>query len=196
MGRPAVFLDRDGVLIRDVHDLVSPGQVELLAGTAAAIAQLRDAGLAVVVVSNQPIVARGLATEADVKRVNTHVAELIRASSGAEIDRFFYCPHHPRATLMAYRRDCACRKPQPGMLLEAAAELGIDLRSSALVGDRLSDIAAGRAAGCRAILVETGMHAAPPIESNAHPDVPPRPDAVCADLTAATAVILRWTADA
>jgi D-glycero-D-manno-heptose 1,7-bisphosphate phosphatase len=186
--KPAVFLDRDGVIVRDVDLLVRADQIELMPGAAAAIARLGAAGLPVVVVSNQPVVARGLVTEDQVRALEAEIERRL-AAAGASVDGFYYCPHHPRATLPAYRDACECRKPRPGLLLRAARELELDLAASTMVGDRPSDVAAGRRAGCRTILVETGMHAAAPIES---PDsfADARPDAVVADLAAAAGLIL------
>ena len=190
MARPAVFLDRDGVLIRDVHLLTRPDQVELYACAPQAIRRLQEAGFAVVVVSNQPVVARGLASEQDVERIHAWIQELLRKSSGGQIDQFYFCPHHPNATLPQYRLACDCRKPRPGMLLRAAEEMDLDLGASYVVGDRISDIVAGQRAGCQTILVETGMHTAPPIESAEPLDESVEPDYVCADVGAAVEIIL------
>ena len=190
MARRAVFLDRDGVLIRDSDLLTRCDQVELYACAPQAICQLREAGFAIVVVSNQTVVARGLASEQDVELIHAWIQQLLRISGGGEVDRFYFCPHHPNATLPQYRVACDCRKPRPGMLLRAAQELHLDLGASYMVGDRISDIIAGQRAGCRTILVQTGMHTAPPIETVEPLDEPVQPDHVCADLRAATEWIL------
>lgn len=186
---PAVFLDRDGVIIRDVDLLVRVDQIELLPGAAAAVRRLRDARLPVVIVTNQPVVARGFVTEDEVLALEAVIEQRLR-DAGAIVDGFYYCPHHPRATLAEYRLACECRKPSPGMLLRAARELGLDLAASTMIGDRLSDIAAGQRAGCRTILVETGMHAAPPIESLDGPAPLATPDHVVPDLAAAVDIVL------
>jgi D-glycero-D-manno-heptose 1,7-bisphosphate phosphatase len=193
MLRPAVFLDRDGVIVRDVDLLVRVDQIELLPGAAAALRRLREACLPVVIVSNQPAVARGLITEEEVLALEAVIERHLR-DAGAMVDAFYYCPHHPRATLPAYRLVCECRKPRPGMLLRAARELDLDLAASTMIGDRPSDIAAGRRAGCRTVLVETGMHAAPPIESLDDPAPPAPPDHVVPDLTAAVEIVLATSA--
>lgn len=190
MARRAVFLDRDGVLIRDVHLLTRCDQVELYTCAPQAIQRLRSFGFAVVVVSNQTVVARGLASEQDVERTHAWIQQLLRRAGGGEIDRFYFCPHHPKATLSQCRVECDCRKPRPGMLLRAARELDLDLGASYLVGDRVSDIIAGQRAGCQTILVQTGMHTAPPIESPDALDMSAEPDFVCADLGAAVEIIL------
>jgi D-glycero-D-manno-heptose 1,7-bisphosphate phosphatase len=153
--RPAIFLDRDGVVIEDSHYLGDPSRVRLVPGAAEAVALLNRAGWVVVVVTNQSGVARGMFTEADVAAVHEHLAELLRGY-GARVDAFHHCPHHPEAEVAEYRVVCACRKPRAGMLLRAAGELGIDLAASWMIGDRVSDLEAGAAAGCRTALVRTG----------------------------------------
>ena len=141
--RPALFLDRDGVIIREVHLLTRIDQVELLPGAAEAIAKAQSAGYAVVAVSNQTVVARGLCSEADVDTVHAHIDQQLMASGCDTLDGWYFCPHHPDADVSAYRRQCDCRKPEPGLLRRAARELGLDLQASLMVGDRLSDVAAG-----------------------------------------------------
>lgn len=157
--KPAVFLDRDGVLIQDSHYVGSPDRVRLVPGSAEAVAALNRAGWPVVVVTNQAGVARGLYTPEAVDAVHDHIAELLRGY-GAAIDAFHFCPHHPEGEVPAFTGRCDCRKPQPGMLLRAAADLGLDLSASWMVGDRETDLAAGAAAGCRTVLVRTGYGAA------------------------------------
>jgi D-glycero-D-manno-heptose 1,7-bisphosphate phosphatase len=187
MSRGAVFLDRDGVIVREGDDLAAHA-LELLPGVAGAIGAARAAGYLVIVVTNQPVVARGLMTEDDVRAVHARLGATLAAEGGA-IDAFYFCPHHPSATLEAYRVACECRKPRPGMLLAAAHDWGIDLAASVMIGDRLSDVAAGQRAGCKAILVESGMHLAAPIES---PDAFANavPDRTVADLPAAVRAFL------
>jgi len=164
-------------------------QIELLPGAAAAVRRLRDARLPVVIVTNQPVVARGFVTEEEVLALEAVIEQRLR-DAGAIVDGFYYCPHHPRATLAEYRLACECRKPRPGMLLRAARELALDLGASTMIGDRPSDIAAGQRAGCRTILVETGMHAAPRIESLDGPAPPATPDHAVPDLAAAVDIVL------
>lgn len=153
MPRPAIFFDRDNTLIVGNDYLGDPAKVELVPGAAAAVARANHLGYSVVVVSNQSGVARGKYAEADVRAVNARVDELLRAGHpDAVVDRHEFCPHHPEADVEAYRKSCDCRKPRPGMILSAAAELGLDLPFSWLVGDAPRDIEAGVAAGCRTIL--------------------------------------------
>jgi D-glycero-D-manno-heptose 1,7-bisphosphate phosphatase len=187
----AVFLDRDGVLVRDVGLIARTGQFAWEPGAPQAVRRLSDAGFAVVVVTNQAVVARGLISEADLAGLHEWLQQQLAAVAGARVDAFYSCPHHPHADVEAYRRPCDCRKPQPGLLLRAAADLHLDLARSYLVGDRGSDIAAGRRAGCRTILVTTGMHDREPIvgaESLAPEET--RPDLVCRDLAEAVDIIL------
>jgi D-glycero-D-manno-heptose 1,7-bisphosphate phosphatase len=153
--RPALLLDRDGVLNEEVRYLHRPEDVVLIPGAAEAVAQVNRLGFPVVVVTNQAGIGRGLYAEADYRAVEARLAELL-AARGAHLDASYFCPHHPEHGLGAFRVACECRKPRPGMLLRAARELGLDLSRSVLVGDKRSDLEAGRAAGCRTILVRTG----------------------------------------
>ncbi|MHC4994090.1 MAG: D-glycero-alpha-D-manno-heptose-1,7-bisphosphate 7-phosphatase [Planctomycetota bacterium] len=150
----AVFLDRDNTIIQNDDDLGDPDQVKLIQGAASAIASLRGLGFQIVVVTNQGGVARGLYEEADVDRVHERIAELVKQTSGAIIERFYYCPYHPEATVERYKQEHPWRKPQPGMLLQAAEDLGLNLESCWMVGDQLRDIEAGWAAGVRSVLLQ------------------------------------------
>lgn len=186
----AVFLDRDGVLVEDVDLLVHPSELRLLEGVPAALNRLHSAGFRLVVVSNQSVVARGLVSEAAMDCIHEELKKLIRKAGGPDLDAVYFCPHHPNATLPAYRMECECRKPRPGLLLGAAREHDLDLPSSFMVGDRPSDILAGARAGCRTIWVRTGRHLDPPIQS---PDLiheKVTPTWTCAGLSAAAGWIL------
>ena len=153
--RPALFLDRDGVIVEEVHYLTHPSQLSLIPGSAEPIALLNRNRVLVVVVTNQAGVARGLYSRSRIGEIHSRLDSLL-AEHGAHIDRYYYCPHHPTKGLHPYRTACECRKPRPGMLLRAAAELHLDLSRSYMVGDRMSDLEAGSNAGCRPILVKTG----------------------------------------
>jgi D-glycero-D-manno-heptose 1,7-bisphosphate phosphatase len=187
----AVFLDRDGVLIEDVDWLTRPEQIRVLPGVPQALRGLAQAGFRLIVVTNQPIIARGMATEAELATLHAAIAGQLAGGGAPLLDRFYYCPHHPRATLPAYRVVCECRKPRPGMLLRAAKELDLDLRASFMVGDRITDIAAGAAAGCRTVMVQTGKHLEPTIHTTEPIDPSLKPDWTCADLPAAAEWILK-----
>ena len=149
----AVFLDRDNTLIHADEDVGDPRAVRLIRGAASAVASLRGLGYKIVVVTNQGAVARGIFGEADVAAVNERIAELIVADSGGIIDAFYYCPYHPKGTVEPYNREHVWRKPRPGMLLRAAEDMGLDLSRSWMIGDRMSDAEAGRAAGARTVLL-------------------------------------------
>ena len=152
MGNRAVFLDRDGTINVEKGFVHRREELEFVKGAAEALGSLNRAGYLVVVITNQSGVARGLYAEDDVKRLHRYMNdELMRA--GARVDRFYYCPHHPESLDPAYRKDCECRKPKPGMVLRAMEELDIDPRSSYLIGDRARDICAGRRAGVMSILI-------------------------------------------
>ena len=182
MRRPAIFLDRDGVIVEDVDAVLRPDQLILTPGAAEAVKRASASGRAVVVVTNQPVVARGLVDEDGVRAVHDALDAMLRAQ-GARVDAFYFCPHHPRATIERYRVACECRKPRPGLLTRAASELELDLGASVMVGDRLSDVTAGARAGCKTVLVTSGKHLAAPIESPDPSDA--TPDFVAADVTAA-----------
>lgn len=188
MMRPGLFLDRDGVIVREVDLLTRADEVELLAGVPEAIARAQGVGWAVVVVSNQTVVARGLCSEEALGSIHRGIEEALMKAGCAPLDGWYFCPHHPHADVASYRLECTCRKPKPGMLLRAAKDLGLDLEASVMVGDRLSDIAAGAAAGCETILVRSGAHAAPPIVGmEAHASA--RPTFECDDLASAINII-------
>ena len=150
----AVFLDRDGTLNEEVGYLRRIEDLRLLPGAPEAVRLLNEAGFKVVVVTNQSGVARGLFTEAFVAEVHRAMSEIL-GCRGARIDRFYYCPHHPEG-MGPYRQTCRCRKPEPGMLLRAAADLDLDLGRSYLVGDTPKDLEAARRAAVKGILVRTG----------------------------------------
>jgi D-glycero-D-manno-heptose 1,7-bisphosphate phosphatase len=143
--RRAVFFDRDGTVIHDAGYSRDPEQVRLLPGAAEALAELRRKGFALVLVSNQSGIGRGLIRPEEAEQVHCRVA-LRLEEGGAPFDGAYYCPHAPEDL-------CRCRKPNPGMLLRAAEELGIDPGRSFMVGDKPSDVEAGRRAGCRTILL-------------------------------------------
>lgn len=156
MKRPAVFFDRDNTLIVADGFLGDPSKVALMPGAAEAVARARSLGFATVVVSNQSGVARGLFDESDVRAVNARIDELLHAENEqAVIDRHEFCPFHPEAKVERFRLDSTLRKPRPGMILQAAEKLALDLSESWLIGDAPRDIEAGAAAGCRTILLRS-----------------------------------------
>ena len=153
--RPGVFLDRDGTICEEVGYVNHVSRCALLPGSAEAIRLLNGAGLAVAVVTNQAGVARGYFDEGLILAVHDRLRSLL-AVERARIDGIYYCAHHPTAGEPPYRMDCECRKPKAGLLRRAAAELGLDLARSYLVGDSSRDILAAAAAGVTPVLVLTG----------------------------------------
>ncbi len=184
-GRAAVFLDRDGTINEDRGYVYSPDQFVWIEGAIDAIRSLNDAELLVVVVTNQAGVAHGYYSERDVDALHRFM-ETGLSSRGAHVDAWYYCPFHPQGKVDEYRRDAECRKPRPGMLVEASAAHGIDLRNSWLVGDKVSDIDAGRNAEAHTVLVRTGYGAEHEPNANA--------DHVVDTIVEATELILdAWT---
>lgn len=153
--RGAIFLDKDGTLIEDVPYNVDPALIRLMPGVGEVLRSLQEAGFALVVVTNQSGVARGLFPESALGGVEARLRELL-AEDGVTLAGFYACPHHPEGTVPEYAQDCDCRKPGPGLLRRAAGELNLDLDASWMVGDILNDIEAGRRAGCRAVLLDLG----------------------------------------
>ena len=155
MKRRAVFLDRDGVINEEVEYLSSPDRLRLIPGAAQAIQLLNQMSIPTIVVTNQSGVARGYYPEAQVHVIHRALSDLL-AADGAVVDRYYYCPHHPTEGTGAYRVECNCRKPKPGMLLQASEEFNLDLTGCYVVGDNALDIEAGQRVGAQSILVLTG----------------------------------------
>jgi D-glycero-D-manno-heptose 1,7-bisphosphate phosphatase len=153
--RPAVFIDRDGTLTEEVGYVNHPSRLRLLPQSGAAVRRLNQAGIAVVVVTNQAGIARGYFSPEVLAAVNATLVSQLK-DEGAHLDGVYVCPHHPTEGEAPYRLVCDCRKPKPGLLLRAASDLGLDLGRSTLVGDKGSDLVAARAVGVRAVLVLTG----------------------------------------
>jgi D-glycero-D-manno-heptose 1,7-bisphosphate phosphatase len=151
----AVFLDRDGTLIEGEGYLADPSALRLLPGVAHALARLRAGGWRLVLATNQSGVARGLLDEQRLFEIHVELERQL-AREGARLDLLLHCPHHPEEGTAPYRRACSCRKPQPGMLLEAAERLELDLSRCWSIGDDERDLEAARRAGARPLLVLTG----------------------------------------
>ena len=187
MGQPAVFLDRDGTLIEEVGYATRPQQIRILGGVARGLARFAEAGFKRIVVTNQSGIARGLMTEDDLDRFHEALDEQLDLL-GAAVDAYYACPHHPDRS-EAVRPDlaieCDCRKPKPGLILQAAEDLDIDLGASWIIGDAWRDVQAGQAAGLRTIK----LPAAPNYDAPRPADVPP-PTAEAEDFEEAVALIL------
>jgi D-glycero-D-manno-heptose 1,7-bisphosphate phosphatase len=153
--RRAVFLDRDGTLIEEVGYLDRLDRLRFYPFSIDAVRLLNRAGFAVVVVTNQSGVARGLFDDAFVRDTHRLIAETL-AAGGTRVEGFYYCPHHPEATVPSYRQACECRKPKPGLLRLATAELDLDSSRSFAIGDSWKDLEAGAAVGATGVLVRTG----------------------------------------
>lgn len=153
--KKAVFLDRDGTIIRQVELLHKISEVKLFPGAAKAVRELNRLGYLTIIVTNQPVVARGISTPKEVDHVHAVLMGRLRRG-GAKIDAVYFCPHHPEATLKKYRMKCKCRKPEIGMILAAAKKHGINLKKSFMVGDSTRDTQAGNRAKLKTILVKTG----------------------------------------
>ena len=183
----AVFLDRDGVINEENGHISRPEDLKVYPGAGAVVKRLRDAGALVVVVTNQSAVARGLIDEKGLAVIHDKLKKTL-AEQGSEPHAIYYCPHHPEThhsepSDSKYRIDCDCRKPKPGLLKKAAADLSIDLSRSYMIGDTTRDMQTARNAGCKAVLVRTGYGG----KDGAH-EV--RPDAECDDLAAAAEWVL------
>ncbi|HTG01250.1 MAG TPA: HAD family hydrolase [Nitrospirota bacterium] len=169
----AVFFDRDGTVNAEVGYLSDLKQLVLIPGAGKAIKRLNDAGLKVVLVTNQSGVARGYFTEEFVRETHALLERMLQ-EEGARIDGIYYCPHHPRAGNSSYTRECNCRKPGTGLLDQAARELDVRVDQSFVVGDKWSDVELGQRAGAASILVQTGFAHDDP--GNVRPDRVREPD--------------------
>lgn len=155
MKHKAVFFDRDGVLNVDKAYLYKIDELEWIDGALEAIAYLMRSGYLVFVVTNQSGIARGYYTVAEMEKLHRYMADTA-ANSGGKIEKFYYCPHLPEGSVAEYAVDCACRKPKPGLILQALAEYDIDVDKSFLIGDKKRDVEAAEAAGIKGYLFEKG----------------------------------------
>lgn len=151
----AVFLDRDGTINEEVEYLSSLEELNIFPNSFEAIKLINESGMLAVVITNQSGVARGYFDENFVKTVHLRINEILQGKGGY-IDRFYYCPHHPVEGRGHYLKSCGCRKPEPGMLIRASEELGIDLSCSYMVGDAAKDIELAERVGAKGVLVKTG----------------------------------------
>jgi len=179
----AVFLDRDGTLNEEVGYLDSLAKLHIFPRAYDAVRLINGSGMKAVVITNQSGVARGYFDEEFVETVHARMREMFQGQ-GARIDRFYYCPHHPTEGADSYRVSCPCRKPEAGLLIRAAGEMGIDLAGSYMVGDMPKDIAAARKVGAKGILVRTGY-------GSKHASLPVTPDFIAGDILDAVVWIVR-----
>ncbi len=153
--KPAVFLDKDGTVLQDVPYNVDPQRMRFAAGAKEGIARLARLGLPLIVITNQPGIALRKFGFDQLRGMRRRLQRMFE-QEGATLDGFYFCPHHPDGSWLAYAHSCECRKPAPGLLITAAQRHGIDLPGSWFVGDILNDIEAGRRAGCRTVLIDNG----------------------------------------
>lgn len=153
--RKAVFIDKDGTLIPDVPYNVNPQYITLAEGVVAGLKMLSQKGFLFIIISNQAGVAHGYFHIDALEGVKEKVSQLL-AQENIPLAGFYFCPHHSKAEVEEYKVDCECRKPKPGMILQAAKDFNIDLSKSWMIGDILNDVEAGNAAGCRSILIDNG----------------------------------------
>jgi len=172
-------MDRDGCLTEEVGYVNHPTRIRLLPRTAQAVRRLNQAGVPAVMVTNQTGIARGYFSEETLHATNARMRDDL-ATAGARLDGAYVCMHHPTEGLPPYRADCDCRKPRPGLLHRAAADLGLDLAASVMIGDKLSDVVAGHTVGAAGVLVLTG-YGRGEWEYHAHRDAV-KPDHVAEDL--------------
>lgn len=147
----AIFLDRDGVINEEIDLLCGKSDIVLCEGVKEALRLLKDRGFYLIVITNQPVIGRGLIDEGGIEELHKY----LNSELDNLIDAFYFCPHHPNADLEEYRKTCDCRKPSPGMILKAAKDFDIDLKRSFMVGDMPSDITAGGKAGCKTVLMKS-----------------------------------------
>ncbi len=187
--RPSVFLDRDGVLVREVGHLHKPEQLELLPGAAEGLKKLNRSGFITALVTNQPVIARGMCSVEELQTIHNKMETLL-GREGARLDAIYYCPHHPDRgfpeEVPELKIPCRCRKPETGMIEQAQKEFNIDLKSSWLIGDTTVDIETARRAGIKSILLETGYGG----KDNRH-NV--KPVLICRDLPEAAERIIEVT---
>ena len=155
----AIFLDRDGTINKYVGFLRSPSEFELLPGVADAVRLINESGYLAIVVTNQPVIARGEVTVSELQVIHDKLETLL-GHEGAYVDGLYYCPHHPdkgfEGEVKELKFDCDCRKPKPGLILRAAEDFNIRLEDSWMIGDGKNDVKAGQAAGCRTVLIKYG----------------------------------------
>lgn len=184
----AIFLDKDGTLVHDVPYNVDPDLLVLSERAAEGLQLFRRLGYKLFVASNQAGIAKGLFSEAALQPVQVRLAALF-SQQQTVMDGFYYCPHHPDGIVSRYAINCNCRKPMPGLLLQAAREHGIALRHSWMIGDILHDVEAGNRAGCRTVLINNGN------ETEWELSALRTPDLVMPDLYAAALAIAGRDAD-
>ena len=165
----AIFIDKDGTLIRDIPYNVDPALIDIEPSVSSGLQMLAEAGYELVIISNQSGVARGYFEASALDKVRLRIQQLL-ATSNVQLSGFYYCPHFSGGTVPEFSIDCICRKPKPGMILQAAEDLDISLANSWMIGDILHDVEAGNRAGCRTILLDNGNETEWELASERVPD--------------------------
>ncbi len=155
MKNVAIFLDKDGTLVKDVPYNVDPEKIELLPGVIKGLSLLQSQGFKFIIISNQSGIARGYFTELQLSKAFQHLKNFF-AQRNIHITDIYVCPHHPEGVIRQYAKNCDCRKPKPGLVLQAKEEHDILLSQSWMIGDILNDVEAGKSAGCKTILIDNG----------------------------------------
>jgi D-glycero-D-manno-heptose 1,7-bisphosphate phosphatase len=165
----AIFIDKDGTMVENMPYNTDPENMTLMEGALPMLAALDQAGYKLIIITNQSGIARGFFEESAIVRLNWQTFRLLK-SVGITLTDFYYCPHHPDGAVSAYRVRCLCRKPMPGMLLQAAREHEIDLGASWMIGDILDDVEAGKRSRCKTVLFDHGSETEWVINANRTPD--------------------------
>lgn len=170
----AVFMDRDGTINEYIGFVTKAEQLKLISTAAEAVSQVNNSEYLSIVITNQPIIARGECTFEELKKIHNRLEDLL-GEHGAYLDAIYYCPHYPdkgfEGEITEYKIDCNCRKPKPGLILQAAIDYNIDLAQSYMVGDDVRDLLAGKAAGCKTAYLLSGKHESEPIETDVYEDL-------------------------
>jgi D,D-heptose 1,7-bisphosphate phosphatase len=180
----AIFIDKDGTLIKNVPYNVNINLIQFEEHVADALQLLQAAGYQLIIITNQPGIAFSYYTEEAVQQVYQFLQKAL-LQQGVQLNGFYYCPHHRQGSNRLYTRECNCRKPLPGMLLQAATELDLDLENSWMIGDILDDTEAGNRAGCRTILLNNGNETEWVLANNR------RPTYMCSNWKEAAAIIIQ-----
>ncbi len=191
MTRRAVFFDKDGVINIDKGISGNFEPLDFIVGACDLIALFKKIGFMIFVVTNQPVVARGLMNEDELKSYFEKFSEcILKNNSEAIIDKIYYCPHHPDANVEEYRIACECRKPKSGMIMRAVEEFKLDIKSSFMIGDRMSDVIAGCIAGCKTVHLLSGRHLEKAIVTDLKLDAEIAPDYIINELSELRSIIV------
>jgi D-glycero-D-manno-heptose 1,7-bisphosphate phosphatase len=165
----AIFIDKDGTLIHDVPYNANPSLIRLQEGAARGLKQLKEKGYLLILISNQSGIAHGYFKKEDLDQVKKKLQHDLKEQADVELDALYFCPHHPQGRIREFARSCECRKPKPGLILQAAENFNVDLSQSWMIGDILHDVEAGNKAGCHTILITNGHETEWQMNAMRHP---------------------------